>query len=311
MIVPSHFRPDLPEQNGQHLLVRCFNKTEHDIALFLERCRNNIQPHFPLDSILVVIDTDQDEARNADTFGAVMANRDQVSIPVVPVLVSGPSNVPNWTRKLNGGLLTLKESGVRDGKLIVTSFDSIPENPASLEHLSDTAVPMLTVRDTPAPYAPERTLEFLAQDDDAIRSRVLEILLRVRDQCLGSNPTLSEADLDILPTLVRNTMMVWKIRPLLETGGFDPYSASVAKGQEDTAKVIQLLMRDYEIFSDHIPVLRYADTRFQTAQLATALGTGESHTDKYKREQEATKMMVQRLAETKGVIPPEDYDFIL
>ncbi|HLC75805.1 MAG TPA: hypothetical protein VJB82_01645 [Candidatus Peribacterales bacterium] len=309
VFVSGDLRPDLPETNGQHLLVRCFNKTEEDIAKFLKRCREKIQPYFPLDSILIVIDTDADTRLKADTLKAVMSNREKISIPVVPVLVSGPSSIPNWTRKLNGGLKFLHGSRVSDGTLLITSFDSVPSNPEALGSLSDAPVPILSVRDTPAPYAPKRALKFLAQDDDAIRSEVQEILSRVRNQCLSGNPVLIKADLDILPAVVRNSMMVWKLRPLFDTGGFDPYSAKIANGQEDTAKVIELLLRDYGEFPDDVPVLRYADTRFQTTQLVTALGAGESHTDKYNRERTATTIMAKRLVDTLGIIPIEERDF--
>lgn len=203
----------------------------------------------------------------------------------------------------------MQAEGVRDGHIAFASFDSVPLDPSRLTNLSDDAIPMLSVRDTPAPYAPPETRRFLDQDDDALRQETIDMLAQIQD-AYTEGRALTPEQRSILPVLWRNTFTVGQIAALLERSGFDPY-AEQAGGQEDTAMALGLAFSGKTIVTKTTPVGRYEDLRFKDAAAQFASGVaGEGHTEKFEREQKATDKMWQRLRETHGVIPPKERVFL-
>ncbi len=306
--VEREFLFDLPEQDGNFLVVRCWNKTEEDVASFLKQSRELIHPHVPLTNILIVIDASQEHG--STTMDAVRANIDSEGPSIIPITVSGPKGVPCWTRKLNGALKFLRVQGVRNGLFIPTSFDTIPGDLSPLRKLSPTAIPAFTVRQTPNEFVSRGTQEFLAKDMDGMLRAMQQMAHEVLPFLRWKQNYVPDSVYEIGPVACRNTFMLWRLRMLLACGGFDSYT-NVIGGQEDTRLFLQILMDDPSAFHLGMPGVTFMDRRHEKQEGPTAIMQHEKHRAKSWREEIATGQILWRLRETGGQIPPEEQDFDL
>lgn len=234
----------LPE-NPRILLVRCWNKSaDGGIRALVKRWA---MQEFRIDAILVVIDGDKDNTGSSpiDTVAAV-ESIGNAPMPLIPILVHGPSDVPNWTRMLNAGLAYLKALGVADGQLVCSSFETEFDQTAFLAAVDgiDTEwgkdefkqMPFISLRETPANIAlPEATALLSSTDPGA---EVMKIIDSIHGYLVGNCELGDWAK--ALPVVCRNTLMMWSIKALLAHNGFDP-RCSVWKGQEDSGMMIKFL----------------------------------------------------------------------
>lgn len=206
---------------------------------------------FPFHYLILSIDLEKDKDRTLPTLAKL-----QPTFPVVPLMISGPENVKNWTRCLNGPLAYLYKCGVRQGKVFNVSYETKVDLPSFQDSYSFlTLMPMkgVSVRRTPKQYLTEPESWFLnTADPKAIQNLLGKVVRYIRDGVDASGDWKKR-----LKFLFRNTGMLWDFQSLISLNGYDPQTTQTG-GQEELAALCGLLQKyDYDLSRVINPHLTY------------------------------------------------------
>lgn len=218
------------------VLIRCYGKGKAELEALMNRMEK-LRQLFPFDALIMCIDGDLDNGRTISGLSQVSA-----TFEVVPLLITGPKEVRNWTRLLNGGLAWLHHVGVTDGKILVcsaeteidlNSFSKVSEKILS----SERPVPCISYRRTPEVLMPSLRAHLAAYDTpEALAFDVLEESIMY----VGGTSDHIGNRYEMLALLWRNTAMVWRLKHLFEMKGFDPRCNGWG-GQEEIAHMLRLM----------------------------------------------------------------------
>lgn len=214
------------------VLVRTWKRNPSELADLFSRLQE-LNKVWSFDLVAIAIDRDQDNGMTSKSLSQISA-----PFPVRTVEVSGPSDVKNWTRLLNGVLYTLHLAGVRTGYLFPYTTETVLDLPsfyAAMCNFSDRfLVPCVSIRNTPTAIVDPSVTEFLGDAE----ARIPALFQKLVQFLSGEIDHFSEWQ--CLPVLLRNTGMVWPIDTLFKAGGFDPRCNDI-KGQEELALICRLL----------------------------------------------------------------------
>lgn len=283
-----------PEQSSS-VIVRCWGKNEKGLErLFRHLC--DVSPFFHFDQLILAIDYNEDKGRTLSALANVF-----VPFKVTPVQVSGPAKMKNWTRLLNGSLAFLHRGGVREGKILNMSFDTVVDIPALRA-----IVPIMdgrpaccsSVRRTPTDLLYFGEAEFLRSLNSGIIRYFLHRLEDYIRDGLGHPETWS----NYLKFLFRNTCMIWDFASLISIGGFDP-STNATGGQEELAAICALLRKN-DFASDAVinsdAIMWYEDASMNSGDVF-------NHRLKMNNEEASILSILNRYRETPDIVP--DFSF--
>lgn len=297
-----------PGGQARAVIVRCWNKDAVAMKAFIQHWEK-IREKFFFRGILLVIDADRETGTT--TLDALKACGDPPWI--TPIFVSGPAEVRNWTRLLNGALKYLHLCGARDGMVCVASFEAGFDS--SLDVLNNldvrNPIPIIGIRRS----KPDGCMPILAQfiDDlsDIPQQSIGGVLLQEEE--LFAGPPLTEIGEWAQQTLFfcRDTFQFWSLEWLFRMRGFDPRCNGWG-GQEDTALRIRLGLNECLLPTDR--VFYYTDTRVVAGSLTHL---GETQMEKVLREVQATHSIYRQYYveyeawDRKGdfVIPVTDFEW--
>ncbi len=248
------------------VIVRCWNKDEASMRAFIQHWEK-IRQKFFFQTILLVIDADKETGET--TLDALKACGSPTWI--TPIFVSGPAEVRNWTRLLNGALKFLHICGVREGMVCVASFEAGFDSPLdSLLKLEEHhAVPIIGIRRSKPDGCTPMLAQFIDDLSDIPKQTIGEVFQQ-EGQLLfaGSPPTEIGEWAQQTLFFCRNTFQFWSLEWLFRMKGFDPRCNDWG-GQEDTALRIRLGLNDCFLPTDR--VFYYTDIRVAAGAL-THLG---------------------------------------
>jgi|GEM_PF-2451404 len=289
------------------VVVRCWNVHETKMRAFLERW-HRIRAVFHFEVIILVIDPDRDDG---STLRSLQACGDPGY--VVPIYVTGPADVKNWTRMLNGALKFLHMSGVRDGVFMISSVEA--DLDSSLDVFDNVdwreTIPMVGIRHSVPTDCTDEVRDYLG----LLQSDPMGALAQLQQNetaFFRAAEFASPSDWAWKSLFIgRNTMQPWKGDMALALKGFDNVCNGFG-GQEDFA--LRTRMRQSGLTSDPRRVFSFRDKRVETGQ-PTHLG--ESPMKKIQREINAACLVLRLYhAELHAwdchgtfVIPPERRDF--
>lgn len=257
------------------VLVRCWKVNEEKMRAFLAHW-HQMRSLFPFEMIILAIDGDLDDGSTLRSFEAC-GNPSYV----VPIFVTGPKEVRNWTRMLNAMLEFLHLCGVTDGMFMIASFDAgfdFASREALLDLDPNHPVPAVGFRRSVPDGCSPGIQEFLGQ----LEANPLRVMEERRERVADfiCSPQLQTAGEWADQTLftIRNTFMLWSGAPLFAIGGFDSF-CNAAGGQEDFAAFARMDMSNIVGRLDR--AFAYSDTRVSDGTLTHL---GENPMQKITRE---------------------------
>ncbi len=233
-------RLSFPGGNARVVIVRCWNKNADAMRAFIQHWER-IREKFFFRTIILVIDADRETGTT--TLDALKACGDPPWI--TPIFVSGPAEVRNWTRLLNGALKYLHLCGAVEGIVCVASFeagfDSSLDSLLKLEEHH--AIPIIGIRRSKPDGCTNDVAQFIAKLESA-PTQAVRCILDAEYRFFG-DPTLTNIGDWAQQALFfcRNTFQFWSLEWLFRIKGFDP-RCNAWGGQEDTAMRLRLWLND-------------------------------------------------------------------
>lgn len=292
--VYADYEPRFSDPHSNSVVMRCWKKTASELeAVLAHLC--DVKNVFSFDRLILSIDRDLDGGQTLTELGKVCK-----PFPVIPIQVSGPQTVKNWTRLLNAPLSYLYRGGVRDGLIFNLTFEAqidLPSFESAIRHLDGSPAPCVSIRRTPEHLLSGHEAHFLRNPD---RNSLREVFRQLGLYINGDTDDV--AYLGLLKFLCRNTAMIWRFSDLTDCGGFDP-ATNTTGGQEEVAFLCRQLWghsNAADVVVNYDSTFWYDDPRLS--------GDAEPQRKKLQAEQESILSIVNRYRLALP-IPESDFTF--